>query len=41
MGAGSAPGSTEHKVRYWIPSTEAFDVELPPHTEPLLEGRDD
>jgi hypothetical protein len=40
MGAGAGAGPTEHKVRYWIPSTEAFDVDLPPHTEAVIEGRD-
>jgi hypothetical protein len=43
LGGGALGGSepTEHRTRYWIPSTEAFDVRLPPHTDPVIEGRDE
>ncbi|WP_232661381.1 hypothetical protein [Pseudonocardia sp. TRM90224] len=40
-GAGGGDQPTERKTRYWIPSTEAFDVPLPPHTEGVIEGRDE
>jgi hypothetical protein len=40
LGAGSGgAGPTEHRRKYLIPSSEAFDVELPPHTDPVIEGR--
>lgn len=41
MGSGAGAGSGEHKTKYWIPSSEAFDVPLPPHTEPVIEGREE
>jgi hypothetical protein len=40
-GAGSGAGPAEHSTRYRVPSTEAFDIELPPHTEPVIEGWDE
>ncbi|MEJ3655705.1 hypothetical protein WEH80_22300 [Actinomycetes bacterium KLBMP 9759] len=40
-GAGGGDQPTERRTRYWIPSTEAFDVPLPPHTEGVIEGRDE
>ncbi|MGH3614744.1 MAG: hypothetical protein ACRDRK_19565 [Pseudonocardia sp.] len=35
MGAGSGP--LEHKTRYWIPSSEAFEVDVP-YTPPVIGG---
>ncbi|MGH3566719.1 MAG: hypothetical protein ACRDRH_11945 [Pseudonocardia sp.] len=35
MGAGNGP--TEHKTRYWIPSSEAFEVDVP-YTPPVIGG---
>lgn len=37
MTSGAA-NQEEHRTKYWIPSSEAFDVDLPPHTVPILEG---
>lgn len=41
MGAGTGSGRTEHKTKYWIPSSEAFDVPLPPHAPAVIEGEDE
>jgi hypothetical protein len=41
MGGGvGAGGSDTHRRKYYIPSSSPFDA-LPPHCEPVLEGRDE
>lgn len=39
-GAGSGGGTGTHRNKYWIPSSDPFDV-LPPHTDAVIEGRDE
>lgn len=35
MGAGGSSSSTR-RTKYWVPSSEAFDVELPPHVDGVI-----
>ncbi|MDN5860689.1 MAG: hypothetical protein L0H84_18965 [Pseudonocardia sp.] len=35
-GAGAGAGSTTRATKYWTPTSEAFDVELPPHVDGVI-----
>lgn len=38
MGAGAGGGATERKARYVIPSSEYFEVPMPPHPTGVIEA---
>ena len=36
MGAGAGGGSSTRRTKYWTPTSEAFDVDLPPHVDGVI-----